>query len=136
MDTTPPPSGDGHLHAAFLALISQRSATIVGQSALVERLLIALLADGHVLVERAPGLTRTGERSDTLGPYGFVVTGTPHTAGSALEPARLFERHDASRAAFAETSPGDVERAYADAQQNSSVRIARTTLGPGDVPAR
>jgi hypothetical protein len=84
MDTTPPPSGNSHLHAAFLALISQRSATIVGQSALVERLLIALLADGHVLVEGAPGLTRTGERRYTLGPYRFVVTGTPHTAGSAL----------------------------------------------------
>ncbi len=32
---------------------------IVGQSALVERLLIALLADGHLLVEGAPGLAKT-----------------------------------------------------------------------------
>ena len=32
---------------------------IIGQSALVERLLIALLADGHLLVEGAPGLAKT-----------------------------------------------------------------------------
>ncbi|MBK5938472.1 AAA family ATPase [Halochromatium roseum] len=32
---------------------------IVGQEALIERLLIALLADGHLLVEGAPGLAKT-----------------------------------------------------------------------------
>ncbi len=32
---------------------------IIGQDALVERLLIALLADGHLLVEGAPGLAKT-----------------------------------------------------------------------------
>jgi len=32
---------------------------ILGQSGLVERLLIALLADGHLLVEGAPGLAKT-----------------------------------------------------------------------------
>ena len=32
---------------------------IIGQQALVERLLIALLANGHLLVEGAPGLAKT-----------------------------------------------------------------------------
>ena len=32
---------------------------IVGQSQLIDRLLIALLADGHLLVEGAPGLAKT-----------------------------------------------------------------------------
>lgn len=32
---------------------------IIGQEALIERLLIALLADGHLLVEGAPGLAKT-----------------------------------------------------------------------------
>jgi MoxR-like ATPase len=32
---------------------------IIGQQVLVERLLIALLADGHLLVEGAPGLAKT-----------------------------------------------------------------------------
>nr|WP_234852779.1 MoxR family ATPase [Pseudoxanthomonas winnipegensis] len=42
-----------------MALRSSLSATIVGQQLLVDRLLIALLADGHLLVEGAPGLAKT-----------------------------------------------------------------------------
>ena len=47
------------LHGLFTALRDDLSKQIVGQSALVERLLIALLADGHLLVEGAPGLAKT-----------------------------------------------------------------------------
>ncbi|MGQ4584466.1 AAA family ATPase [Lysobacter sp. F60174L2] len=47
------------LHQAFMQLRDALSAEIVGQSALIERLLIALLADGHLLVEGAPGLAKT-----------------------------------------------------------------------------
>lgn len=47
------------LHDAFRDLRDSLSETIVGQAALVERLLIALLADGHLLVEGAPGLAKT-----------------------------------------------------------------------------
>lgn len=47
------------LHAAFGRLRDDLSAEIVGQAALIERLLIALLADGHLLVEGAPGLAKT-----------------------------------------------------------------------------
>jgi len=32
---------------------------VIGQERLVDRLLIALLADGHLLVEGAPGLAKT-----------------------------------------------------------------------------
>ncbi|MEG3191807.1 AAA family ATPase [Lysobacter sp. D1-1-M9] len=54
------PSGDiARLHDAFSELRDALSAEIVGQSALIERLLIALLADGHLLVEGAPGLAKT-----------------------------------------------------------------------------
>ncbi len=42
-----------------MALRASLSATIVGQQLLVDRLLIALLADGHLLVEGAPGLAKT-----------------------------------------------------------------------------
>ncbi len=35
------------------------SRNVIGQEALVDRLLIALLADGHLLVEGAPGLAKT-----------------------------------------------------------------------------
>lgn len=47
------------LHSDFVALASALSAAVLGQQRLVERLLIALLADGHLLVEGAPGLAKT-----------------------------------------------------------------------------
>ena len=40
-------------------LRSHLNAVIVGQSAFVDRLLMALFADGHILVEGAPGLAKT-----------------------------------------------------------------------------
>ena len=66
MDSSIPPipavprhEADGRLYEAFSDLRMALSAEIVGQAALVERLLIALLADGHLLVEGAPGLAKT-----------------------------------------------------------------------------
>jgi MoxR-like ATPase len=46
-------------HGEFLKLRSYLASQIIGQSVLVERLLIALLADGHLLVEGPPGLAKT-----------------------------------------------------------------------------
>ncbi|MBA8884712.1 AAA family ATPase [Dokdonella fugitiva] len=45
--------------AAFSALRRELAGCIIGQEALIDRLLIALLADGHLLVEGAPGLAKT-----------------------------------------------------------------------------
>ena len=45
--------------AAFKRLRMELETCIIGQEALVEHLLIALLADGHLLVEGAPGLAKT-----------------------------------------------------------------------------
>ena len=44
---------------AVLHLKDHLSNNVLGQPALVDRLLIALLADGHLLVEGAPGLAKT-----------------------------------------------------------------------------
>jgi MoxR-like ATPase len=55
LDTRPTAS----LQAAFSHLRDELAGCVVGQPALVERLLIALLADGHLLVEGAPGLAKT-----------------------------------------------------------------------------
>ncbi len=46
-------------HKSLLALKDWLNQSIVGQPHLVDRLLIALLADGHLLVEGAPGLAKT-----------------------------------------------------------------------------
>jgi len=46
--------------SAFVqALVSEIGKVIVGQRYLVERLLVGLLADGHVLLEGVPGLAKT-----------------------------------------------------------------------------
>jgi len=45
--------------ARFDTLRAQLRTRIIGQEALVDRLIITLLADGHVLVEGAPGLAKT-----------------------------------------------------------------------------
>jgi MoxR-like ATPase len=45
--------------AAFAQLREQLESCIIGQQTLVEHLLLALLADGHLLVEGAPGLAKT-----------------------------------------------------------------------------
>ncbi|OAI26800.1 MULTISPECIES: MoxR family ATPase [Methylomonas] len=45
--------------AALQQLQAHINTQIIGQAVLVERMLIALLADGHLLVEGAPGLAKT-----------------------------------------------------------------------------
>ena len=46
-------------YESFCNLRDELTTQIIGQSEMVERLLIALLADGHLLVEGAPGLAKT-----------------------------------------------------------------------------
>jgi MoxR-like ATPase len=47
------------LHDALLELQSHLNQRIIGQPHLIDRLLLALLCDGHMLVEGAPGLAKT-----------------------------------------------------------------------------
>jgi MoxR-like ATPase len=54
-----PDTDRGRLHGVFTGLREALASEIVGQAVLVERLLVALLADGHLLVEGAPGLAKT-----------------------------------------------------------------------------
>ena len=44
---------------AILQISNAMNAAIIGQEAVVERMLIALLADGHVLMEGLPGVAKT-----------------------------------------------------------------------------
>jgi len=54
-----PPIAPTHTQGAFSQLRRQIAERILGQEVLIDRLLIALLADGHLLVEGAPGLAKT-----------------------------------------------------------------------------
>ncbi|NOT85595.1 MAG: AAA domain-containing protein, partial [Methylococcaceae bacterium] len=56
MTTNTPTTATQH---ALQQLKAHISSQIIGQDILVERMLIALLADGHILVEGAPGLAKT-----------------------------------------------------------------------------
>ena len=47
------------VHQGLITLRDQLRQRIIGQSALVDRLLVAMLAHGHLLVEGAPGLAKT-----------------------------------------------------------------------------
>ncbi|WP_333681266.1 MoxR family ATPase [Dyella sp.] len=58
MDMPPIPT-PGHLQQAFSRLRDDLKLQIIGQPRLIDCLLIALLADGHLLVEGAPGLAKT-----------------------------------------------------------------------------
>lgn len=50
---------DKSVYSVFSEVRKHLQSKIIGQSLLVDRLLIALLADGHLLVEGAPGLAKT-----------------------------------------------------------------------------
>lgn len=50
---------DTQANSAIALLRDQLTKTILGQPLLVHRIIIALLADGHLLVEGAPGLAKT-----------------------------------------------------------------------------
>jgi MoxR-like ATPase len=54
----PPPRGEDP-RAALQEALSEIKRVIVGQDAMLERLLVALLAGGHVLLEGVPGLAKT-----------------------------------------------------------------------------
>lgn len=54
MDTRPDPA-----HSGVTALSAHLASGLVGHEVLIERLLVALLAGGHLLIEGAPGLAKT-----------------------------------------------------------------------------
>lgn len=51
--------GSSPAQAAFKLLLASLAEEVIGQQALLERMLIALLAKGHLLVVGAPGLAKT-----------------------------------------------------------------------------
>jgi MoxR-like ATPase len=60
MTQAPPAPGQAHPHAALLRrAVDEVGRRIVGQTAMVERLLVGLLTGGHILLEGVPGLAKT-----------------------------------------------------------------------------
>lgn len=117
---------------------------IVGQHTLVERLLIALLADGHLLVEGAPGLAKTKAiktLSDGIeGDFQRIqftpdllpsdITGTeiyrPETGSFAFQQGPIF--HNLVLADEINRAPAKVQSALLEAMAERQVSVGRRTM--------
>ena len=79
--------------AGLQAALYELKRVIVGQDAMLERLLVALLAGGHVLLEGVPGLAKTltvKTLSDVLGGSFRRVQFTPDLVPSDLVGTRIY----------------------------------------------
>ena len=87
------------LATRFAALREQIGRAILGQRTLIDRLLIALLADGHLLVEGAPGLAKTTAiKQLALGLEGDFhrIQFTPDLLPADLTGTEIYRPHDGS----------------------------------------
>ncbi|MCG8382644.1 MAG: MoxR family ATPase [Gammaproteobacteria bacterium] len=127
----------------FTQLKETLNQQILGQEALVERLLIALLANGHLLVEGAPGLAKTraiNELSNFIeGDFQRIqftpdllpadLTGTeiyrPEDASFRFQPGPLF--HNLILADEINRAPAKVQSALLEAMAERHISIGHKT---------
>ena len=127
----------------FIDLKKNLSAQIIGQEHLVNSLLIALLADGHLLVEGAPGLAKTKaikSLSDHIeGDFHRIqftpdllpsdITGTdiyrPETADFQFQPGPIF--HNLVLADEINRAPAKVQSALLEAMAERQVSVGSKT---------
>lgn len=86
-------------HTAISQLREYIGQQILGQSTLVDRLIIALLADGHLLVEGAPGLAKTRAikvLSEGIDAEFHRVQFTPDLLPADLTGTEIYRPQDAS----------------------------------------
>ena len=128
---------------AFGQLRDTLRARIIGQNALVDRLLIALLADGHLLVEGAPGLAKTTAvkalAARVEGDFHRVqftpdllpadLTGTeiyrPENASFVFQRGPLF--HNVLLADEVNRAPAKVQSALLEAMGERQITVGRAT---------
>lgn len=132
------------MHSSFEKLRQWLSSQIVGQEMLVQRLLIALLADGHLLVEGAPGLAKTKAiktLSDGIdGAFQRIqftpdllpsdITGTeiyrPETGTFHFQQGPIF--HNLVLADEINRAPAKVQSALLEAMSERQVSVGRETM--------
>ena len=131
------------LHDVFRALREDLSHSIIGQQALVGSLLTALLADGHLLVEGAPGLAKTTAVKELAariqGDFHRIqftpdllpadLTGTevfrPQDGRFEFQPGPLF--HNLLLADEINRAPAKVQSALLEAMGERQVTVGRIT---------
>src|ERR1700728_4673807 len=116
---------------------------IVGQDAMLERLLVSLLAGGHVLLEGVPGLAKTltvKTLAETLGGSFRRIQFTPDLVPSDLVGTRIYRPDTASfdtelgpvfanflLADEVNRAPAKVQSALLEVMQEQQVTIGGTT---------
>ncbi len=134
---------DSVAYPAFHQVRQHLQERIIGQQALVERLLIALLADGHLLVEGAPGLAKTTAIKELAavleGDFHRLqftpdllpsdLTGTdiyrPETGDFQFQPGPLF--HNLILADEINRAPAKVQSALLEAMGEKQITVGRHT---------
>ncbi|MEV4538546.1 AAA family ATPase [Asanoa sp. NPDC049518] len=117
--------------------------TIVGQDALLERLLVALLARGHILVEGVPGLAKTLAVKALAGAVGgqfHRVQFTPDLVPADVVGTRVYHQHSGEfqvslgpvftnllLADEINRAPAKVQSALLEVMQEQQVTIGRET---------
>jgi MoxR-like ATPase len=132
-----------HLQDTFSRLAAHLEEAVLGQKELCERLLIALLADGHVLLEGAPGLAKTravkvlaGLVEGSFHRLQFTpdllpadLTGTevfrPQEGRFRFEPGPLF--HDFVLADEINRAPAKVQSALLEAMAEGQITVGQAT---------
>jgi len=124
-------------------LLSQISSVIVGQKYMIERLLVGILADGHVLLEGVPGLAKTlsvQTLSDTIDTTFHRIQFTPDLLPADLIGTMIYnpQKSDFSvkkgpifsniiLADEINRAPAKVQSALLEAMQERQVTIGDTT---------
>jgi len=132
------------INQGFQQLSQTLSANIIGQQHLIERLLIAVLADGHLLVEGAPGLAKTkaiNALADHIeGDFKRIqftpdllpgdVTGTeiyrPEEGSFKFQPGPIF--HNLILADEINRAPAKVQSALLEAMAERQVSVGGNTM--------
>lgn len=131
-------------HGIITELKDWLSQQIIGQERLVDRLLIALLADGHLLVEGAPGLAKTKAIKDLSraieGDFHRIqftpdllpsdITGTeifrPEDGSFRFQPGPIF--HNLVLADEINRAPAKVQSALLEAMAERQVSVGRESF--------
>lgn len=131
-------------HETVTGLKNWLTQQIIGQERLVDRLLIALLADGHLLVEGAPGLAKTKAIKDLSraieGDFHRIqftpdllpsdITGTeifrPEDGSFRFQPGPIF--HNLVLADEINRAPAKVQSALLEAMAEHQVSVGRESF--------
>lgn len=131
-------------HSLVRSILDQVARRVVGQDAMVERLLIALLTGGHVLLEGVPGLAKTltvRTLAETVRTHFSRIQFTPDLLPADVIGTQVFDQATATFSVkhgpiFANIvladeinrAPAKVQAALLEAMQEKQVTIGGTTF--------